>query len=204
MTRRCDQVPAEEPNCRDRSDERNCRMLLLEDVYNKNIPPISEIYDRIIPVPVNISITLMKVVEIEETDHSIHLQYEISLHWRENRVKYQNLKDKSSLNALTRPDIEMLWLPLVQYVNTDQKESSRLGEYGNGEWVTDVSIIKEGNFTRSGLQEVDEAEIFDGNANTLMMTQTYAWQFQCKYKLQQYPFDTQVNTAQKTIRFQPI
>ena len=40
-----------------------------------------------------ISITLMKVVKIEETDHSIHLKFEINLQWRENRVKYQNLKE---------------------------------------------------------------------------------------------------------------
>ena len=33
----------------------------------------------------------MKVVEIEEVDHSIHLQFQISLKWKENRVKYQNL-----------------------------------------------------------------------------------------------------------------
>ena len=98
---------------------------------------------------------------------------------------------KTVLNALTKPDI---WLPLVIYNNTDQEEGTRLGE--NWEWVTRVSVIKEGHFTRSGLQVVDEAEIFEGNENTLMnhnmMTQTYTWEFQCKYKLQQYPFDSQV------------
>ena len=55
-------------------------------------------------------------------------------------------------------------------------------------------MIKEGSFTRSGLEEVDEAEIFEGAENTLIMTQTYTHEFQCEYKLQQYPFDTQVNT----------
>ena len=72
------------------------------------------------------------------------------------------------------------------------QESTRLGEYGNGEWVTQVSVIREGNFTRSGPQEVDEIEIFEGNENTLMMTQTYTLQFQCEYTLRKYPFDAQV------------
>ena len=76
------------------------------------------------------------------------------------------------------------------YDNTDQKESTRLGE--NWEWVTRVSVVKEGNFTRSGLDEVDEAEIFEGAENSLKMAQTYTWEFQCQYKLQHYPFDTQV------------
>ena len=94
----------------------------------------------------------MKVVEIEEVDHSIHLQFQISLDWKENRVTYKNLKDKSSLNALTDYDISKLWLPLVIYDNTDQKESTRLGM--EWEWSTRVSVVKEGNFTRSGIDEV--------------------------------------------------
>ena len=125
-------------------------------------------------------------------DHSIHLQFRINLRWKENRVRYQNLKDKTSLNALISSDVSMLWLPLVIYDNTDQKQSTRLGWIN--EWVTSVSVIKEGDFTRSGLDKVDEAEIFEGAENTLTMTQTYTHEFQCKYKLQRYPFDSQVNT----------
>ena len=85
----------------------------------------------------------------------------------------------------------MLWLPLVIYDNTDQKKSTRLGWIN--EWVTSVSVIKEGDFMRSGLEKVDEAEIFEGAENLLKMTQTYTHEFQCKYKLQRYPFDSQVN-----------
>ena len=59
------------------------------------------------------------------------------------------------------------------------------------EWVTQVSVVKEGDFTRSGLDEVDEAEIFEGAENTLTMIQTYTEEFQCQYMLQRYPFDTQ-------------
>ena len=191
MDQRCNQLP----NCRDKSDERGCERLVLEEGYIKNVPPItanlSGADESILPVHVKIAITLMKVVEIEETDHSIRLQFEINLQWRENRATYYNLKDKTSLNAFTDHDISKLWLPLVIYDNTDQKESTRLGE--NWEWVTRVSVVREGNIaSRSGLDEVEEVEIFKGEENTLTMTQTYTWEFQCKYKLQHYPFDTQV------------
>ena len=64
------------------------------------------------------------------------------------------------------------------------------------EWSTGVFVVKEGNFTRSGMSEVDEAEIFEGGENKLTMTQAYTWEFQCNYKLQKYPFDTQVNMIQ--------
>ena len=103
---------------------------------------------------------------------------------------YHNLKSKASLNALTDEDIETIWLPLIVYDNTDQKEVTRLGE--SWEWATRVTVSREGNFTRSDIKEVDEAEIFEGAENRLTMDQTYTWEFQCKYELQRYPFDTQV------------
>ena len=191
MERRCDQVTGKEPNCRDESDENGCQLVVFENNYNKNVPPIGQTAKgEAIPANVSISITLMMVVEIQERDHSIALQFEINLQWRENRATYQNLKDKTSLNALTNSDIEMLWLPLIIFDNTDQKQSTRLGWIN--EWVTGVSVVKEGDFTRSGLEEVDEAEIFKGDENNLTMVQTYTREFQCHYMLQRYPFDTQV------------
>ena len=129
MEERCNQVP----DCEDKTDERGCQLIDLEGDYNKNIPPIGKNTSEgsqgsLIPARVSISITLMKVVEIEETDHSIHLQFQISLQWRENRVSFQNLKFETSLNALSAADIDQLWLPLVIYDNTDQQESTRLGD----------------------------------------------------------------------------
>ena len=102
---------------------------MLKAGYNKEIPPITSENKTTIPVPVNISITLLKVVSIEEEDHAIDLQFTITLEWRDNRATYHNLKDKTSLNSLTQKDWTsvQLWLPLVTYDNTDQKETTRLG-----------------------------------------------------------------------------
>ena len=101
------------------------------------------------------------------------------------------MKKQTSYNALTVDDIYRIWLPLIVYDNTDQKEVKRLGE--NWEWATRVTVTREGDFSRSSIWEVDEAEVFKGAENSLTMNQTYTWEFQCKYELQPYPFDTQVN-----------
>ena len=201
MERRCDQVTGKEPNCRDKSDEKGCQLIIFEENYNKNIPPIESENGSVIPANVKVSITLMKVVEIEETDHSIHLQFQISLKWKENRLTYQNLKKDTTLNALSLEDIENnIWLPKVVYDNTDQKEVTRLGM--DWEWSTTVAVTREEeNPERSQPHEVDETEYFQGANNTLTMNQTYTWEFQCKYELQHYPFDTQVCEAQLIFRF---
>ena len=122
-------------DCRDESDENGCRVIIFKNNYNKNVPPIGKrgaADDSAAPVRVQISITLMKVVEIEEVDHSIHLQFQISLQWKEPRATYQNLKKDTTLNALSTSDKNDIWLPLVVYDNTDQKEITRLGMDYNG------------------------------------------------------------------------
>ena len=194
MERRCDQVTGSEPNCRDESDEEGCQMIVLKKNYNKRIPPVvSGRSGVVIPVKVSIAINLMKVVEIEETDHSIQLQFGIKMTWKENRVQYRNLKTETSLNVLSEEDFNRIWLPLIVYDNTDQKETTRLGE--NWEWMTMVTVTREGEFVRSGVEDVEEVEIFEGSENRLNMGQTYTWGFQCKYLLQRYPFDAQVNLS---------
>ena len=76
------------------------------------------------------------------------------------------------------------------YENTDQKDSTRLGD--TWEWTTSVVIRREGSFVRSGLETVDETEIFKGNESSLLMRQAYTRDFQCAFELTRYPFDTQV------------
>ena len=176
------------PNCRDESDERKCTILVLKDGYNKNIPPIPiNAHEK---VNVSVTIDLFKLVDIDEDDYSIEIQFKITLHWKENRITYHNLKVNDNLNALMQSDIETLWLPNVIYENTDQKETTRLGS--NWEWKTSVIVKREGNSTLSGLDTVDETEIFAGRENSLIMSQTYTRTFQCAYRLSAYPFDTQV------------
>ena len=135
------------------------------------------------------SIDLSKVVDISEEDYSIEMQFSITLKWIENRAIYQNLKNDQSLKALTQGDIKELWLPKVIYKNTDQKQSTRLGE--NWEWETSIVVERTTNGRPAGLEVVDETELFLGGENNLTMFQTYTHEFQCIFDLKRYPFDTQ-------------
>ena len=185
MDQRCNQIP----DCRDKTDEENCEILVLEKSYNKNVPPVSVDNGKKEMVNVSVSIDLLTLVDINEPDYSIEIQFSISLQWIENRATYQHLKKDRSLNALTLEDIQQLWLPEVIYENTDQKESTRIGV--QWEWKTSIVVERKGNGTMTGLEIVDEKEVFEGRANSLVMFQTYTHDFQCIYDLRKYPFDTQ-------------
>ena len=194
MEERCNQMS----NCKDDSDEVGCKILVLKESYNKRVPPVTAVWSGNTVKPVKtmkevavvVSLTLHKIVAIHEEDHSIEFQFQIRLEWKENRAGYHNLKVDSYFNALSEDEIESIWLPLVIYTNTDQQESSRLGWVN--EWSTNVRVKREGNFTRSGFEVLDETEVFKGQENSLIMTQSYTHEFQCIYELERYPFDTQV------------
>ena len=165
MDQRCNQLP----DCRDKSDERNCKILVLEDGYSKEVPPVNSSD----PVDVSVSVDLLRIVDITEEDYSIEIQFEITLVWKEMRATYQNLKKRDSLNSLSEKDIHSLWLPKVIYENTDQKETTRLGDR-NWEWETRVLVRREQQKgTMRGPESVDETEIFEGSENSLVMNQTY-------------------------------
>ena len=188
LNQRCDTIP----DCRDKSDEKGCNILVLEDGYNKRIPPITPKGSTIVPAICDVSIVLSKVVHIDEEDHAIEFQFEIILEWNENRVTYRNLKHEASLNVLNDTEMRNIWLPQIIYENTDDKESTRLGT--EWEWETDVLVERIGNGSMGSYQDgwLDETLIFLGAENILMMSQTYTHEFQCVYQLANYPFDTQV------------
>ena len=136
-------------DCKDGSDEDGCQLLILMKGYNKNVPPLSfnNLANKtIVPVTVNVSLKLLKVVDIAEVENSIDLQFQITLEWTDHRITYNNLKHKTYLNALTDHDATQVWLPLVVYANTNQRETSRLGN--SWEWSTSVSVTRQGGFTR--------------------------------------------------------
>ena len=183
---RCDQIS----DCRDKSDEEDCDILLLDAGYKKKVPPMSSNQSKRDPAKVFVGIRILKVVDIDEENSFIEIQFRITLKWKEMRASYYNLKKDAFLNVLSEKNLGQLWLPEMVYENTDQKDSTRIKDW---EWKTTVVVIKEGNFSRGGPSMVNEVEIFEGRENNISMRQTYTRKFQCVMELARYPFDVQVN-----------
>ena len=103
MEERCDQIR----NCRDKSDENNCRLIVFEENYNAKVPPfsITEENNALIPAKIRVSTQLMTVLAISEFSHTIDLKIGITLRWYENRVLYHNLKTQEALNVLTDKEV---------------------------------------------------------------------------------------------------
>ena len=104
MEERCDQIM----DCRDESDEDNCKLIEFKDNYNKKVPPITIVKEdhSLIPARIKISTQLMNVLEISEFRHTIELKIGITLKWYENRILYHNLKMEEALNVLTDQEVQ--------------------------------------------------------------------------------------------------
>ena len=119
MDDRCNQVA----NCMDKSDEENCRVLIMEENYNKKIAPFG--FDSgIIPVEVHVSMAVMDIISIKEVDLNYILKFRLVLEWYDHRLIYHNLKEDRSGNLLTREDIRRLWIPFVVFSNTERNEAT--------------------------------------------------------------------------------
>ena len=91
----CDQTS----NCIDESDEDNCKLLSMkvriklllfylyfsscQDNYNKKIAPFSfdKVLKAVIPVKINVSISVIDILRIKEVDHIYVLKFRLVLEW---------------------------------------------------------------------------------------------------------------------------
>lgn len=184
MDERCNQIS----NCRDESDEDGCKMLIMKENYNEKIAPFNYDYDaeKILPVDVNISMAVMDILDIREVDLVYVLKFRLLMEWYDYRLRYHNLKLERSANLLTREEIDRLWIPFMVFSNTANNEATQ------GAANSEVTVSREGNFTRSPRNVLEEIDIFTGDDNKIIFDQVYSKTFKCEYQLDMYPFDTQV------------
>ena len=185
MEERCDQIV----HCTDDSDENECTLIVFKSGYNKKVSPFTFNHKSkaIKPIHVNVSTSLMNVMEISEVNHIIQLKFGLTLEWYENRANYYNLNENEALNALSDTELENLWIPYIIFQNTDNNEAVTI----NGVRST-VFITRESDFQKSSIHDADEKHIFEGAENKLTISQTYSKSFHCTYLLHYFPFDTQV------------
>ena len=189
-------------DCKDKSDELGCEILVLEESYRKTSPPVRLSWEKkrvrkvgeqetkvrkVIPANVKVSLNLLDVAGIREADNEIDIKFTAQFDWFESRATFHNLKKRSSQNTLVDTDINRLWIPNIVYRNNKDNDDTLTALEKSR-----LKIKRMGNFSRSSLDILDEVEIFQGSENPISMTQSYTKPFKCKYELRYFPFDTQV------------
>ena len=181
MTKRCDGVN----HCEDKSDERECSLLSVDDSYDRNVnpPPL----DHQEKSQVNIHIDLISILQIDEIKSKFYVKYILQAEWFDRRLSFNNLKLLPEMNILSPEDRDKIWVPNLIFDNTDSNEEAK---YDKKSYIK-VIPSKTFGYMIADYDVRDNTYIFDGEENALESERTYNTQFICSYKMNWYPFDTQ-------------
>ena len=148
-------------NCKDGSDEENCRAVDLKKSYRKVAPPaLLGVDNTVIPATVKVSLTLLDIAAIREAANEIDIKFTTELKWNEPRPTYHNLNEDVSQNSLEFSEASQLWISNLIYRNNKDND-----DILSGFAKSELKIERKGNFTRSDFQSVDEIAIFMGKDN---------------------------------------
>ena len=184
MVKRCDGIS----NCRDGSDEVDCRMVVRMNGYNKFITPMHG--GEQIPLRVNVSINILDIIEINEVKDVFKVKIDFTRGWFDNRLTFKNLKKHSpSLNNLLSDDVKSLWYPSVDINNIEAETHFRKTSVQDTFKVVPNQDFK---FTLSDMTYEKNVRLFMGSENGLHVTKQWSVTFICHYNTMMYPFDTQL------------
>ena len=173
--------------CQDKSDELGCRLIKQEPSYLKDMPapPLRNDPKAIVHFSMNI-LSLLKISEVESI---LTLQYILYLEWRDARLNFENLKADSHQNTLDQESKSRIWIPELEFYNTENKDSTINDEKAY------ITIKREGTFTLNRPQELKNTQIYSGKDNPMTISRVYSTDFICTFDMVWYPFDTQECSA---------
>ena len=177
--KRCDSWP----DCGDNSDELNCNRVNIGKAYHKHIaPPGQNGYGK---VAVRMSVDLASIINIDEVGSIFQVQFTLYLTWFDSRMTFNNLNKETGLNALSPKEKNMIWLPELVFLNTEQRPKVTLDE------ETQIIVDRQSSFQLSPITELENVQVYSGSKNPLILSRFYNIKFLCNYEMHWVPFNIQ-------------
>ena len=67
-----------------------------------------------------------QVLNLEEVESTMTMQYNLLLEWRDTRVTFRNLRHETFLNTMGKEDALKVWYPKVLFYNTEGMEETKV------------------------------------------------------------------------------
>ena len=182
MAKRCDS----RTDCRDGSDEEDCRKVVMEKGYSRVISPASEDSGN---VRVDMTIIIDDILSIDEMKEQFIVKMTMVREWFDYRLTFLNLKEGfSHLNIMTSEEAKTIWYPSVNINNIEHYKKFRGTSIPS---VTEIIPNNKFQFLLGGVSEEKNVQLFRGSENKMKVTKQWSVTYICHYNTLLYPFDTQ-------------
>ena len=100
-------------DCADKSDEDDCDYLRFSPNYrNQLVPRNSDGTPHV--VYVNVSIFALPRIDTFRMKYTV--DFFLSLRWRDNRLKFRDLNNRTATNSLSGADLKAIWSPSISFL----------------------------------------------------------------------------------------
>ena len=187
METRCDKFP----NCADFSDEENCNTVVLDDTYIQDFAPLERLNETVYKrTEIFVTVDIVSILDISENNEVLEVKFVLTLKWKDFRIIFHNLKEKTSMNTLTKTERSSIWVPKLIFINTKDNQVSQSDD------SVFTEVEKHENATINSFEENENIHVFQGRKNNFVMKRTYSVKWICSFNMMWYPFDTQSCTME--------
>ena len=185
LTKKCDFAR----ECSDGYDEIDCLTLdekWLGTSYDSSLPHIVPNIDgKLSTTPVNVSLTIEEITDIEELKMTISVKFRLKMRWFDSRLRWMDLSENKYFNTLNSDETDKIFIPFINFENTNSHERIRTDDKAT------VLVERRGNYTTSSKHILKTIGYYMGNENPIYYQRKYHVKFNCEFHLDYYPFDTQ-------------
>ena len=127
---------------------------------------------------------ISSISNIDELEMIFTAKLKITLQWRDKRITYKNLKPNGTF--LSKSWLNKIWIPPLTFATNTNAYFK----------ITDSDSVigkvsKEGSPSVIDDSEIHEGNTFKGEEQDLLLFVQHRDNFECKFELSMYPFDTQ-------------
>ena len=182
LFKRCDR----HYDCYDRSDEKSCHKFILQNGYDKDVPP-----DTNYKTKVNVSLAVLTVNRVDTMERKLELTYNLQLAWVEKRMTFNNIvvkkNDSSSVKDLSGKRSD-LWDPFTKLIHINSLIGSVEYEEASKKLKVNVTNKPVSINPEVSLEEIE----YHGKKAVLFQTMRLKALYDCYFDLFRFPFDRQI------------
>ncbi|XP_066977061.1 uncharacterized protein [Macrobrachium rosenbergii] len=166
--------------CDDGSGEQGCNRILIDDLYQKNVPPTGPGGGSL---KLSSRIQLFHITNVDDMNMAITLEFRVNLTWVDPRVNLKHLGKTARGTTLTSEEVDSIWRPTYQLLNLENGRKELLESH--------LTILTANNATEADFNDLAMELTYPGSENAFTTTDHYTARFVCGFGLFGYPFDVQ-------------